>query len=233
MWTLATVGKAGTVWNLIRFASPRASVLDDRLSKHEEHDVTALTQPPGRLLSIAEYAALGEDDRNRWELQEGNLVKSPSPTPRRMVAAAELYVQLRSQLPGNLRMAPDVYLDVQLAPEGQPGTARRPDLVVVERSEFDRVGREGGLLRAASTLLVVEIVSPGSRRTDNLVKRGEYADAGIPHYWIVDVDAPVSLIACHLAGEFGYRDGGEVAGVFETTEPFAARIELDALNGSR
>ncbi len=60
-------------------------------------------------------------------------------------------------------------------------------------------------------------------------KRGEYADAGIPHYWIVDVDAPVSLIACHLAGEFGYQDGGEVAGVFQTTEPFAARIELDAL----
>lgn len=38
--------------------------------------MTALTQPPGRLLSIADYAALSEDDRNRWELQEGDtLVK--------------------------------------------------------------------------------------------------------------------------------------------------------------
>src|SRR5205814_43210 len=106
---------------------------------------------------------------------------------------------------------------------------RRPDLVIVERSEFDCVGREGGLLRARSTVLVVEIVSPGSRRTDNIVKRGEYADAGIPHYWIIDIDAPVRLIACHLAGEFGYQDGGEVTGVFDATEPFAARIDLDAL----
>jgi Uma2 family endonuclease len=191
--------------------------------------MTALTHPPGRLLTIAEYAALSEDDRNRWELQEGNLVMSPSPTPRHMVAAAELYAQLRTQLPGDLRAIPDVDLDVQLAPDGEPGTARRPDLVVVRRTEFDRVDREGGLLRAASTVLVVEVVSPGSRRTDTLVKRGEYADAGIPHYWIIDVDRPASLVACHLAGEFGYQDGGAVSGIFETEEPFPARIDLAAL----
>jgi Uma2 family endonuclease len=191
--------------------------------------MTALTQPPGRLLSIADYAALPEDDRNRWELQEGNLVMSPSPTPRHMVAAAELYTQLRNQLPGDLCAVPDVDLDVELSPAGQPGTARRPDLVVVRRSEFVRVDREGGLLRAAETLLVVEIVSPGSRRTDNLIKRGEYADAGIPYYWIIEVAAPVTLVACHLAGEFGYQDGGAVTGVFETAQPFTVRVDLAAL----
>jgi Uma2 family endonuclease len=191
--------------------------------------MTALTQPPGRLLSIADYAALPEDDRNRWELQEGNLVRSPSPTPRHMVAAAELYTQLRNQLPGDLCAVPDVDLDVELSPAGQPGTARRPDLVVVRRSEFVRVDREGGLLRAAETLLVVEIVSPGSRRTDNLIKRGEYADAGIPYYWIIEVAAPVTLVACHLAGEFGYQDGGAVTGVFETAQPFTVRVDLAAL----
>jgi len=191
--------------------------------------VTAVTQPPGRLLTIHDYAALGEDDRNRWELQEGNLVMSPGPTPRHMVAAAELYSQLRGQLPENLIAVPDVDLDVQLVAEGQPGTARRPDLVIVDRSEFDRVGREGGLLRAASVVLVVEIVSPGSRRTDNVVKRSEYADAGIPHYLIIDVDGPVSLIACHLAGAFGYQDSGEVTGRHDTNDPFAAHLDLDAL----
>lgn len=191
--------------------------------------MTALTQPPGRLLTIADYAALSEDDRNRWELQEGNLVMSPSPTPRHMVAAAELYAQLREQLPADLKAVPDVDLDVQLVPAGQPGTARRPDLVIVRRAEFDRVDREGGLLRATAALLVVEIVSPGSRRTDNLIKRSEYADAGIPYYWIIDVERPVSLVACHRAGAFGYQDAGEVTGIFETQEPFAVRVDLDAL----
>jgi Uma2 family endonuclease len=132
-------------------------------------------------------------------------------------------------MPQELRAVPDVDLDVQLAPAGEPGTARRPDLVVVRRDEFDRVDREGGLLRAESTLLVVEIVSPGSRRTDTLVKRGEYADAGIRHYWIIDVDRPVSLVACHLAGTLGYQDAGAVSGVFEIEEPLVARVDLDAL----
>ena len=36
-------------------------------------------------------------------------------------------------------------------------------------------------------------------------------------------------IACHLAGEFGYVDGGAVTGVFRTTEPFPVEIDLDAL----
>jgi Uma2 family endonuclease len=191
--------------------------------------MTALTQPPGRLLSIADYAALAEDDRNRWELQEGNLVMSPSRTPRHMVAAAELYIQLRNQLPAKLRAIPDVDLDVELASAGEPGTARRPDLVIVRGSEFDRVDREGGLLRASETVLVVEIVSPGSRRTDTLIKRGEYADAGIAHYWIIDLDTPNTLVACHLAGEFAYQDGGAVTGVFEAVEPFPVRIDLDGL----
>ena len=191
--------------------------------------MTALTQPPGRLLTTSEYAALGEDDRNRWELQEGNLVMSPSPTPRHMVAAGEIYAHLRSQLPTGLVAVPDVDLDIQLVPDGQPGTVRRPDLVVVNRAEFDRVGREGGLLRASETLLIVEIVSPGSRRTDMIIKRGEYAEAGIPHYWIVDVDPPVSLVACHLAEPFGYRDGGEVTGVFESARPFPVRLDLEQL----
>ncbi|MGH4024962.1 MAG: hypothetical protein ACRDRV_10290 [Pseudonocardiaceae bacterium] len=59
---------------------------------------------------------------------------------------------------------------------------------------------------------MVEIVSAGSRRMDHVIKRGEYADAAIPHYWIIDIDRPVPLLACHLAGEFGYQDSGAAVG---------------------
>jgi Putative restriction endonuclease len=61
------------------------------------------------------------------------------------------------------------------------------------------VDRDGGLLRASDVLVVVEIASPGSQRLDHVVKRHEYADAGIGHYWIVDLDEPVTLLDCHLA----------------------------------
>jgi Uma2 family endonuclease len=185
---------------------------------------------PDHLLTIAEYAALGETEPGYTELVEGRLLMSPSPAPMHNIAALELAVQLRSQLPSHLRAVPEVDVDLELVPSRQPGFSRRPDLVVVQRSGVERVGDEGGLLRASEVLIVIEIVSPGSRRTDRVTKRGDYADAGIPHYWIVDIEAPVSLLACHLAGEFGYADSGEVTGKFTTTEPIELSLDLDQLS---
>jgi Uma2 family endonuclease len=180
-------------------------------------------------MSVDAYAALGEDDRYRSELQEGNLVMSPSPTPGHMIAIARLIVQLDGVLPPELLVIPDVDIDLELVSRGKPGFVRRPDLVVVHQSAADRVHRDGGILRASDVLVVVEIVSPGSYRTDHVIKRGEYADAGVPHYWLVDLDKPVTLINCHLAGEFGYQDPGPVTGQFVTTEPFPVSVKLDAL----
>ena len=64
-------------------------------------------------------------------------------------------------------------------------------------------------------------------------KAAEYADAGVPRYWIVDLGEPgdrPQLTAHHLAGEFGYADAGRVTGgVFAATGPFHVRIDLDAL----
>jgi putative restriction endonuclease len=87
----------------------------------------------------------------------------------------------------------------------------------------------GEVIRASEVHVIVEVLSPGSKRTDNVLKRSEYADAGIPHYWIVDIEPPVSLLACHLAGEFGYADSGTATGTFAATAPFLVEIDLDAL----
>jgi Uma2 family endonuclease len=40
-------------------------------------------------------------------------------------------------------------------------------------------------------LLAVEVVSPGSARSDRVDKRDYYMKAGVPEYWVVDVDARV------------------------------------------
>lgn len=191
--------------------------------------MTALPEPPGRLLTVDAYAALGEDDRYRSELQEGNLVMSPSPAPDHMIVMRKLLIRIDEQLPSSLQVIPDIDVDLELAPRGKPGFVRRPDLIVVHQAAVERVRRDGGILRAGEVLVVVEIVSPGSYRTDHVIKRGEYADAGIPHYWIVDLDGPVTLIDCQLAAEFGYQDSGSVTGRFATTEPVPISLGLDGL----
>jgi len=185
--------------------------------------------PPVRLLTAAEYAKLGETGWGYTELMEGRILVSPSPTAKHNMAGLALAMQLVPQLPEGVRVIQDVDIDLGLVPADQPGLVRRPDLVVVETSAVNRVDRDGGLLSAGDVLVVVEIVSPGSQRLDYVIKRGEYADAGIPRYWIVDLDKPVSLLDCHLAEDFGYADSGAITGTFTLSSPFSVRFELDLL----
>jgi Uma2 family endonuclease len=180
-------------------------------------------------LTVAEYLEIGEIEPGYTELEEGRLLLSPSPRTRHSTACSELWLALRTQLPSGLLAVQDIDVDLQLAPPEGPGTVRRPDVVVVSRAAWNRVDGDGGVYRASDVLLAVEVVSPGSRRTDHVMKRAEYADARIPCYWIVDLDEPVSLLACHLAGEFGYVDGGAVTGMFRAAEPSPVQIDLDAL----
>ncbi|MFC9690805.1 Uma2 family endonuclease [Kribbella sp. NPDC056951] len=191
--------------------------------------MTAVPLPPAHLLTVGEYAALGEDGSGRSELMEGNLVMSPGPSPDHSMAALRIALQLMPQLSSDLEVITDVDIDLELAPADQPGFSRRPDVIVVRRTARPRVRTEGGLIRASEVLIVVEIVSPGSRRTDNVVKRAEYADAGIPYYWIVDIQDPVSLLACHLTDKFGYLDDQVVGGTFASTAPMSITLDLGDL----
>ncbi|MET9329049.1 Uma2 family endonuclease [Tsukamurella sp. NPDC003166] len=168
-------------------------------------------------MSLDDWRALGEDTSGRSELQEGVLIVSPSPVPRHQKAGFRLGLALHPQVPDGVEIVPDV--DVIVA-SGFPPTVRRPDLVIVTAStETDIV--------AADVVLVVEILSPGTRRQDLVTKRSEYADAGIPHYWIVDLDGGPSIEALTLRD--GQYEGATSTGEFTTTVPFGLRVDLTAL----
>lgn len=184
---------------------------------------------PPHLLTVAEYLEIGEIEPGYSELVEGRLLRSPSPRPKHARACRTLANQLDPQVPPDFEVLLDIDVDLALAPPDAPGTVRRPDIAIVRRESAGRVDQDGGVVGASDIMLAIEVLSPSSARIDNVHKRGEYADAGIPHYWIVDTTEPVSLLACHLAGEFGYSDGGAVTGTYPATAPFAVTIELDAL----
>jgi Uma2 family endonuclease len=80
-------------------------------------------------------------------------------------------------------------------PHGEGG--RIPDLTVWAEDQPRSVWRP-----VADLLLVIEIVSPGSETIDEMVKRHEYAAAGIPRYWLVDRDA-AQTVTLHRLGSDG------------------------------
>ncbi|WP_026317065.1 Uma2 family endonuclease [Actinokineospora enzanensis] len=185
---------------------------------------------PTHLLTIEEYLALGEPAAGYTELQEGRLLVSPSHSYSHMNVALELRDQLKRHLPRNLRACIDLDIDLGLSPSDAPGHSRRPDLFIHQRAAAKRVVKDGGLIHAHEITVVVEVVSPGPVRMDRVIKFAEYADAGIPHYWLIDtVGGQVSLTPNRLDEDGQYRRGEAVTGVFTTEDPFPLRIDLDSL----
>ena len=120
---------------------------------------------PHRPLTVAEYLEIGEVEPGYTELAEGRLVLSPSPKYRHSRACSKLWARLDEQLPAELVAFEDIDVDLQLVPADQPGTVRRPDVIVAQRA----APRTGSTGRARCTtrrtcVLAVEIISPGSRR---------------------------------------------------------------------
>jgi Uma2 family endonuclease len=173
-----------------------------------------------RLLSVEDWDALPEDHSAHIELQQGVLIVTLRPLRPHARAAFRVAKQLDDQLPGNLEAIIEFEVCVDSA---YPPTVRVPDVVVTRREGSER------RLDGPDVLLAIEVVSPGSRRMDTVTKRSEYAEAGIEHYWIVELGPPVTLTALHLAGEFGYQESPAVTGTFTTSAPVALRLDLDAL----
>ncbi|WP_369801751.1 hypothetical protein [Nocardia sp. BMG51109] len=65
--------------------------------------------------------------------------------------------------------------------------------------------------------------------SETVTEPSEYAEAGVPHYWIVDVAPPVSLLSFRRTNELGYVDEGDTTGTFRTSSPCPPTIQVDRL----
>lgn len=188
--------------------------------------MSALVTPlwPHGLITLADWDALPTEEGLRLECSEGVLVVNPSPRLGHQVATVRLVRLLQDQLPQWL-VAPDV--DVLL--REVPLTIRAPDLVVIRR---ELLANDPPRLQATDVMMAVEVISPGSRRADRITKRSEYAEAGIPIYWVVDLES--HEITCHQEpdGE-DYRSSEVVRGKAILAAPGSElRLDVDTLIGA-
>ena len=174
--------------------------------------MTLTTTALRREATLADWEATPDDGR-RYELIEGTIYVSPAPMTPHQRCVGNLFVALRAACPGGY----EVFIspvDLRL-----PGDQMvEPDLVVAPYSS-DVVKH-----LVLPVLLVVEIVSPGSRYHDTVRKRAAYAAAGIEHYWLVDGSvAPARFSALRLAGGRYEAVAGGTADI-ALDEPVPVRI---------
>jgi Uma2 family endonuclease len=158
----------------------------------------------GRQLTLADWEAIPEDEQFRLELVEGVLSITQRPLSLHQRAVVRLTTRLDAQLPLHLTSM----AEIEVVVIERPLTIRIPDLIITREVVVERnVPR----VIAADVLLAVEILSDGSRRVDRILKFAEYAEAGIPAYWIIDLDEPASLRAFPVVGD-SYELSGEFSG---------------------
>jgi Uma2 family endonuclease len=136
------------------------------------------------------------DDRKRREIIDGELYVTPSPSLRHQVLLGRLYMAIANFLaarpgPGRVYLSP---LDVVLSPHD----VVEPDLLFVGGDQLDVLTPKNV---QGPPALVVEILSPGTRKTDEQVKRRLFARVGVLEYWLVDPE--LDLIKVLRRGEEG------------------------------
>jgi Uma2 family endonuclease len=147
----------------------------------------------GAKMTLQEYRDLGPVDEGVWELAEGVIYEiAPANWEHQslvdfLVMMINTFLVASDPLPGWAYSGIGVVLSETTAPT--------PDMVYVRAERGHLI--QGSFVEGVPDV-VVEVMSQ-DRRRDLVMKRGWYAAAGAPEYWIID---PVSdtILVLELAG---------------------------------
>ena len=120
------------------------------------------------------------DDGRRHELIAGDRYVTPAPSRKHQIVVGNLHLLLQAHVKqermGRVYLSP---FDVVLSEED----VVQPDLLYVSREHAEHETDKG---LSGAPDLVIEVLSEGSRRNDEVVKRKLYERVGVREYWIVD-----------------------------------------------
>ncbi|HMA36204.1 MAG TPA: Uma2 family endonuclease [Chloroflexia bacterium] len=157
------------------------------------------------LWTVPQYLKITDSTRYLIEFTTGALEILPMPTEQHQTILEFFYRAFfvwLAQVGGRVHVAA---LRLQISAD----KFREPDLLLLLDARDPR--RQNRFWRGAD--LVLEVVSPDDPERDTVVKRDDYAAAGIPEYWIVNpLDETITVLTL--------RDAAYVAhGVFRRGAP--------------
>ena len=157
------------------------------------------------------------EENERIEIVNGEAVMMAPPSSIHQEISGALFAQLYNYLEGKQCRVYAAPFAVRLFERDEDSpedvdTMVEPDLsVICDRSKIDKRGCKG------APDLIIEILSPSTRRHDRLVKMGLYQRAGVREYWIVNPeDRTVQVMLQDGAGslriheDYGQEDTAKV-----------------------
>lgn len=166
------------------------------------------------------------DDGNRYEVIDGQLIVSPSPTGLHQIVVFGITYLLKEAAPLGLSAFPGIAVRC-----GEDDRGPIPDVVVTTVNPVTA----GHIVEASEVRAVIEVVSPSTRTTDRRNKPDIYAAAGIDTYWRVETDRfrgqlpgeqlPVVFIYQRDGSEYQLASRCAAGSISHTTVPYP--LEFD------
>ena len=176
-------------------------------------DSTALTG----FWTQAQYLKLTNWSNRLLEFTDGRIEVLPTPTQQHQAISRFLFLALYPfvrDIGGKVFYAP---LRLRI----REGKFREPDLLLVTDADDPRCRNDYWL----GADLVAEVVSPDNPDRDLIDKRGDYAEAGIPEYWIAN---PVTgTVAVLVLSDGEYREHGVFRPGEQTDSPSLPGFSVD------
>ena len=164
-----------------------------------------------RLLSMAEFEKLPEEDAYRIELVRGRMVRSPRPASLHGALTVRLAYRLHEFVESRGRGV--VLADVGVVTSRDPDTVRGPDIAFYAPERIPETSYATSFWGPPD--LAVEITSPSNRVSEMREKVAEYLESGVRCVWVVDL--PTRSVSVHGSGgavrtvtEGGVLEGDDV-----------------------
>lgn len=187
-----------------------------------------MVQAKPRFNSFEEYLALDPGDlpEGRYEYVDGELVELMPEGEENDRIANFLFLLLVQATITQPRLIRPGRCEVEV--DGKPRT-RFPDLVILTEAHLALTKRRLTITREMPPpRVVVEVVSPGKKNRDRdlLEKRKQYAERGIPEYWLIDPEKQSITVLRLVEGQYCLH--GAFQGNAEINSPTFGALALTA-----
>jgi Uma2 family endonuclease len=176
-------------------------------TEYVERDLGRLSDRPSSLLTLEQFKRLVRDGMKADLINGVMIVTTPaSYTHERLFG-------FLMRLVGDYAEAKDlgVILGSRSLVEVGPRDGYEPDLCFVAQNRLDIINETS---ITGPPDLVIEIISPSTRRHDAYAKKQGYARLGVLEYWLIDPDN--RAVAFYRLTESGYVEGPIEGGVYHS-----------------